>query len=374
MDLELPSLAGGTQPAILRPRVALDFAPAAGEGGGMLGALSDAASALGLGGDAAALADRLISLRLVRSLAPEVDSAEFLLLPEGAPPFAAGDPGSITLAAADASARFPCRVEAVEQRGHGLLRALAGNGGRILAQSRLSRSYANQDAGAIIGDLAQQAGVDSAVGSLGRSLPRYVADDRRSLYEHVAALAASAGRLAGFDEDGRLALLDDTATGEALATFTLGVDILDMRLVDRLPHAGALLVDGAGAADAGGGEAWSWLRKQVGPLRAASGEGTPQRRLAAPWLTAPQAVAGLLGARSRAEARQRRFGRLLVQGAPQLRPGALVALKGTPADGNWLITRLEQRFDARHGLTARLDIAEAGGGGGGLASALGGLL
>lgn len=372
MAFDIPDLLSSDQSTILRPSITLTFG-GGGDSGGIGGALGDVASAVGLSSAAPGLADRLIALRITRGLAPEVDWAEFFLLPEGDAPVAPGDAGTIAMAAGDVSSSFACTIDTVEQQGHGLLRVTASNGGRILAQSRVSRSFANQDPGAIIADLARLAGIDTTISAQGASLPRYITDDRRSLHDHIARLAATAGRLAGFDDEGQLVLFDDTATGEAVATFAQGENLLDMRLAQRLPHAGASIIDGAGAADAGGGNAWAWLRKEVGPMRVSSGDGPPQRRGNAPWLTSAQGVADIAGARSRADGRLGAASRLLVQGAPQVTPGAVIAVKGSQGvDGPYLVTRVVYRFDSPRGLTAEISAAPLGGSG--AAAGLGGLL
>lgn len=367
MDLGLPDLLSGDQPAILRPKVTLAFGSGGGDNafGDLGAAVSDAASLAGLSSAGPSLADRLIQLRLRRGVAPGLDMADLLLLPDDTTSLAPGDSGTITIEAGDASAGFACVIDTVTRQGRGLLRATACNGGRLLAQSRVSRSYANQNAGAIIADLANLAGVDTSVTPSGASLPRYIADDRDTLLAHVARLAASLGRLAGFDDDGKLTLLDDTATGEPVATFTYGENLLDMRLSTRLPHAGATMMDGGGAADAGGTNAWAWLRKEVGPLRASNGDGPPQRRITAPWLTSQQGVSDAAAGRSRANARAASLCHLLVQGAPQVIPGAIIKLQGTPSgEGPYLVTGITHRFDAVTGLTAEVEAAPIGSGGG----------
>ena len=81
---------------------------------------------------------------------------------------APGDQGKIGLTAGDQTSEFACTVELVETRARALSRLTATNGGRLLAQTRVERSYADQTPGAVIADLAQGAGVTSAAGGRGR--------------------------------------------------------------------------------------------------------------------------------------------------------------------------------------------------------------
>ena len=336
-----------------------------------------AAGLAGLGGQGPTLADGLVGLTLARGLVPAVDVAELLLVavPGGPALPAPGDGGTVTLSAGDQSSAFACTVELVETRARGVSRLTATNGGRLLAQTRVDRSYAEQTAGAIIADLAQGAGV-TASASGGETLPRYVADGGRSVLDHVARLAATAGRIACFDDGGTLRLVDDGSAGESVATFTAGETLLDFRTVAR-EGAGSVAIDGEGASDAGGGNAWAWLRKEAGPVSSGGGSGMPQRRGAAPWVRSQQAATDLAGASLRAQARVAALGRFLVQAAPAVVPGAVFTIAGVgAADGTWRALAVTIRFDLATGMTSEIEAAPTGAGAGlplGLPSALGAL-
>lgn len=363
MDLLSPSSGAG----ITRPAVTLDFSAGGGGGGSGLGGLAgDVAAAVGLGGGGGGptLADGLVALRLVRGTAPDVDAAEMLLAPvPGGPDLPApGDTGSIGLSAGDLSAQFACTVDLAERRADGLCRVTATNGGRLMARARVLLSFADQDPGAIIDALAAEVGADSAAGSAGETLKSYIADDRRSAWDHVARLAATAGRLAGFDDAGMLTLFDDTATGEAVARLAVGETLLDHRIQTREAAVGALSVDGDGANDKGG-NAWAWLRKDPSPIRAVAGDGQPARRLTAPWLRSQPASQALADGRFRAMTRTAVRGRFLAQAVPQIVPGALIEIAGTAADGTWLVLRVRLGFELSTGMVSEIDAAPIGGGG-----------
>lgn len=368
-------------PGLSRPAVTLTFGAAAGGGGGIGGALGDVASAVGLGGAAGpGLEAGLVSLRLRRGIAPAVDVAELLLAPvPGGPDLPApGDAGEIGFAAGDATAAFACTIDRREDRADGLARLTATNGGRLLARLRVETAFESQSPGAIIDALAAEAGVTSQAGSgTGDRLPRYLADEGCSLLDHVARLAATAGRLAAFDDAGALILIDDAAEGgEAVARLVAGETLLDWRIGAREAPAGAVTIDGAGAADQGG-NAWAWLRKSAGPFRAEAGSGTPARRHPAPWARSETAVGDLAAARARAVAREAVTGRFLAGAMPQAVPGAMVEVAGTGAhDGLWRVLSLDLTFDLARGMLAEIRAAPAGAGGGGIGglSLPGGLL
>jgi hypothetical protein len=355
-------LTGGTQETLTRPSVTLDFA--GGGGGGLLGGVGALA---GLG-SAPDLPARLLELTITRGLAPSVDAATFTLVAEGEPP-ALGDAGSIGLETAAARGAFACTICHVSGRGNGTLRLSAANGSGALARIRVNQSYVDRRPSEMIEDLARRAGVAVEGSAAGDSLPVYAADDRRTALEHIARLAATAGRIAAFDDAGRLRLIDDGASDEPVVTLRRGLSLIDWHLDERLPHTGALTLDGAGAE--GGGERWAWLRKEAGPMRKSSGEGDPERRHAAPWVRSPQAAEDLGAALSRAGARRAAASRLLATAQPALAPGATLALEGI-ADGLYRVTAVIHRFDLVHGLSTEIRVAPAGVGA--LPGIVGGLL
>lgn len=349
-------------PALTAPRVTLTF----GAGGGGDGLLGGLAAAVGLSASGPGLADGLVAMRLHRAVAPEVDWVELLLAPvAGGPDMPApGDSGSVEVTAGEAACAFACTVDLAEPRPDGSLRLTATNGGRVLARSRAETAFAERSPGEIIDALCAGAGVDSAAGPAGEALPRFVVDEGRSLYEHIVRLAETAGRLALFDDEGRLVLVDDTASGEAVVVLAMGAALLDARPVQR-EAAGRVTVDGAGAGEQGG-NAWAWLRKQAGPHRAEAGSGTPVRRRAAPWVRSPDAARTLAEARGRALARTAAPGRFLAAASPAVVPGALFEVTGTAQDGLWRALSVDLRFDLRAGLLSEIRAAPFAEGGGAL--------
>ncbi len=347
------------------PRVTIAFG--AGGSGGLGGLAGDIGGALGIGGvEAPALEAGLVSLHLSRAFAPGVDWADLVLfpVPGGASLPALGDAGSITISSDTNSSTFTATLDSVEHRADGSVRLGLGNGGRVLAQARAETSFAEQTPGAIIDALCAEAGVQSAAGGAGESLPRYVVDAGTPVLAHVARLAEASGRLAHFDDSGTLQLHDDAASGEEIA-LTAGGDILDFRLTGRAGP-GAVRVDGAGAADQGS-NAWAWLRKTPGPTQATAGTAPPQRMRSAPHALSQSGAKTLAAARARSMARHAAPGQLLLASHPEALPGSILALAGTPADGSWFVLAADLRFDCAQGFTNTLRIARlAAGGGGGL--------
>jgi hypothetical protein len=362
---------GAVPPALTRPQVTLSFGAAGAGDGGLLGGL---AAAAGLASSGPGLEAGLVRLRVRRSVAPGVDWAEMILAPvPGGPDLPrVGDEGKIGLAAGDAKSGFACTIDLVETRSDGLRRLTASNGGRVLARARSEISFAEQSPGDIIDALAGEADVTAGVGAAGPKLPRYVADGGRSLLDHVARLAATAGRVAFFDDAGTLALVDDAASGDAVGQLLAATNILDMRIVERKPE-GKGVVHGEGAPDQGS-TAWAWIRKESTALDAEAGTAPPERGMSASWARSRDAATSLAEARQRAVVREAGFGRFLVSAFPQAVPGAIVEVSGVEGhDGPWLVIEADLTFDPERGMLTEIRAAPAGAGGGALAG-LGGLL
>ena len=359
-------------PALTTPKVTITF----GAGAGADGLLGGLAAAVGLSAEGPGLADGLIAMRLYRAVAPEVDWAELLLtkVPGGPDLPVPGDSGSIGITASEAGSGFACTVDMAENRTGGTLRLTATNGGRVLACTRTNIAFAARTPGEIIDALCSEAGVASDAGQSGETLPRYVVDEGRSLLEHIARLAATAGRLALFDDEGKLVLVDDTASGDAVAMLAVGAALLDVWSAQREPE-GSVIVDGAGAGERAG-NSWAWLRKEVGPDRAKAGSGRPDRRHAAPWARSADAAKALAAARGRGLARLVSPGRFLAAAVPAVVPGALFEVTGTARDGLWRALAVDVTFDLQGGLVSEIRAAPLAEGGGlaGLAGLAGGLL
>jgi hypothetical protein len=273
----------------------------------------------------------------------------------------------------------------VERTDAGGTRLVATDASASLAALRVNQSYDQRSAGQVVTDLAGLASVTTGSIEDGVDLPVFVADDGRSAWEHVAALAARSGFLAWVAGDGTLAF-GPIDPGSPVRTFTGGVDVLAVRAGTQRPLVGTVTVVGEGAAGSNGDDAAAWLAKDTSALRTTSGSGGPARLRSDPALRSADAsrsassglgtLAGLVDGPAR----------LVVPGAPEVRPGVAVEVDdaGDGLDGTFIVLRVRHSFDAVGGFVSTLDVAALGGGtggpggGGGLlsqaASAAGGLL
>jgi phage protein D len=378
----LPFLDSGASGSatVSRPAATVSFGSASSSSSGF-GGIVDAAASLLAGAPGDPWREHLLSLRLRRAIAPSVDVLELLIAAvETAPAVAIADEGTISLTSSDGAdtSVFKGSVDGIHDRPHGRRLVTATNGSRELAQARLNRSFEQQDAGAIIQALASELGLSSELPGDAPMLPRFVVDDRLSLYGHVARLAALSGHVACIAADGTLKVKNPAADAEPAARIAYGVDILDFALGERAPHTAAVQVTGEGAAGDQGSDAWYWLRKDPASNQSTAGSGTPLRTVSVGALRSAEAVETLAAAKLRRAAEAATRGWFLIAGAPQIEPGDNVEVSGLPQsslDGDYRVTEIVHEFDAHRGYRSRVRVVKAGAGaGGGLADLAGGLL
>jgi phage protein D len=374
--MDLPFLdQPASQATITLPTVKLQFGSSVGDSpfGGIVDAVADL-----LGGTEDAWRTHLIAVSLRRALAPEVDVLvlELARSPHGPAP-ALDDEGSLEIGAADSLTKvFTGRIDAI-RFATAAITVTACNGGRLLATRRVNRSYENASAIDIIGDLASGAGLSHQSSGSAASMPRYVVDDTRSLFEHVASLASLSGASVFFDGEGALQLIEANS-GESVRTFTYGADVLRFSVGDRAAATASVDVVGEGAAGEAGSAGALWFRKDPAAMRATEGAGDPTRYYRDARLRSAAAVSARASALSAAHEGARTRGDLLVSGAPDVMPGSLVTLGGMPdssCDGEYFVRRIVHRFDATSGFVSELSVQRRSSGGAeDLLGALGGLL
>ena len=382
----LPFLDGGASgPAtVSRPRATVTFAAAAAASSSGFGGLVDAAASLLAGAPGDPWREHLMSVRLRRTLAPEVDVLELLVASVAtAPAVAIADEGTVSLSGSDGkdTAVFKGKVDGIHDRARGVRVVTATNGARELAQARLNRSFEQQDAGQIIQALAAELGLSCDLAGDAPTLPRFVVDDRVSLYGHIARLAALSGHLVCIGAAGTVKVKDPAAGAQPTAQVAFGNDLLDFTLGGRAPHTAAVQVTGEGAAGDHGSDAWYWLRKDPASNQSTAGSGTPLRVFSAGTLRSADAVTAFATARLQRAAENATRGWLIIAGAPQVEPGDNVELSGMPQsslNGTYRVDEIVHEFDARQGFRSRLRVIKADAGSiggllGGLAGAIGGL-
>ncbi|MCP4215145.1 MAG: hypothetical protein GY765_10830 [bacterium] len=261
--------------------------------------------------------------------------------------------------------RIEPRIDAVRFEG--------ANGGGEMTKTRLLQTYDNKPAGKILSDLASQARVSTGTIENGIDFPFYAIDERKHLFQHAIELAQKSGFFIMFTPDNKLEMKAFTKS-KGDFTFTYGEDILKLQILHSMPVAGKVTVIGESPAGSQGGEAWHWLIKDPGPVKAEAGDGN-QLLIQVPSVRMKKGCETYAEAKQDLLTRSAIHGRLITPGTPELTPGDAIEIKDVPTDslnGLFQVRRVKHRFDVRRGFTTTVDFITAAGGG--TSGGLGGLL
>jgi hypothetical protein len=303
----------------------------------------------------------LESITVEAGFAPAVDTVDVVLAARSdAPSVSLDDSGTVSLGFDDSGAKkvFTGSVRAVHRTVSGKTRVIATNAGAVLAALRVDNAYRQQGADAIVQDLAQKAGVQVGNVSSGDAgdLASYVADSRRSAWEHIGRLGAIDGPDAWIDAGGALQYADPSK-GASAQTFEYGKDVLELDAVEMPARIGSAKVVGEGAAGSKGSDAWSWNLKDASSVTASSGSADPAVLIstgAARSTQAAQSAADTIVARAKLGAVE---GRMLVPGAPAAAIGTIVTVSGAPEsslNADWLVCGVRHRLIKAGGYTTLL--------------------
>ncbi len=353
--------------SVRRPVLEVNFG-----GGGGAGGLT-AAVGLGQGADDP-WARSVVGVVVEAGLAPFVDLVTVELAADGqAPEFALDDPGTISLGYEDSATElvFTAMVDHISSNLHGSRRLRGVNGGLLLSRLRINQSYEQQSAGDIVNDLAGQAGVDIDTVESGVDLPFYVLDDRSTAYGHITTLARKSGYLAWFTPEGKL-YFGPYAGGQAVQTFSHGMDILSLEVRETTPVVQTVTTIGEGAAGAEGQEAWSWLIKDPGPATSESGQGEPIRTISDPSLRSSEAGQSAADSLAEAAGQMALTGTIVVPGAPLVTVGSTIEIADAPREnvnGSCMVRWVGHRYSKEQGYISVIKFSKSAAGDG-----LGGVL
>lgn len=335
--MELPFSDSSAAPSTRTPGFAVAFGGGSDSGGGLMDAAASVASSVGvsLGGDSADPWQRsLMEVISESQLAPAVDQLKLQIAQDSqSPTYDIEDEGDVQLGYAD-DELYPVFTGIITQIQRSLLNMATitvCNGGYLLSQMRINESFEQQSAGDIVESLASTAGVETDTIEPGIDFPFYVIDDGKNLYQHIADLAEKSGLYAYIGNDGKLNFASPPS-GEAVKTFTYGVDILAMKTSRRKHRVDQVSTVGQGAAGSQGADAWDWLLKDPQSVTASAGSGSNTRVISDPSLRSSDAAQQAAASKSFLMKQQSNKQRLTVVGAPQVFAGSRVEITDVPDD------------------------------------------
>ncbi len=262
-----------------------------------------------------------------------------------------------------------------------------------LLNLRTASTYEGQSAGAIVGDLVGQAGLESGTLDDGPTLPRFAVDRRVSAFAHAKGLADRLGYELYANRDGAVmfhALGDaaglDAASGGLLGAaagalesaaaallggggsegYAFGQHLLASRASRRSSPWGTVKVGGESPMSSQGDSASHWLTVNDSDFQGQAGSGSPEILLldqaARSKDLADRFAAGQLAViqRSANQVSLRVFGR------PQVELGDSLSASDAPEEllnGEGYVRAIQHIFDDRLGFVTDLRVALNGGGG-----------
>jgi hypothetical protein len=326
---------------------------------------------------------QLVELWCHTGLLPDVGRCRVVLPAAVRFEAAPGDDAEVVLDGGDsggpgASATVLTGAVRAVRRSARVIEVVVADAGSALARLRPGVTYTDQDGAAVVRALAGLAGVDIAEVDIDLDLAFYVADQRRTAAEHVAAVAGLAGGIALVGGDGGLQVRT-LPGGQADSALLWGRELTDYRVREWTgPGASPVAV---GFGDAGSTSDPAVLRPGTDPLSV----GAPDPGADAEWIPTP-----VLRVPSAVQAATRGLGDRQASGAtrveasgfllPTLRPGAVVEVHDTPGGldaGPWLLTGVTHRLRPGTGGSTTFTGEKAGvsgGGPGGLLAAAAGAL
>ncbi len=360
--MELPLNNSTETPPPRRPQMAVSFAAGEDSGSSMLDSVSSVASSFGidLTSDSVDPWQRSVSTIVSESyLAPQVAQATIILAHDSqAPTFNLNDVGNIQLGyhENDLTTVFTGSITAIHTSLENRTSLNICNAGYTLAQLRTDQSFEQQTAGDIVKALAELAEVETDTVEDGLSLPFYVIDSSRNLYQHIAALAGKSGLLATINNQGKLNFKSVPASS-AERTFTYGVDIMGLKMTRISPSLDKITVVGAGATGSQGSDAWSWLLKDPQTVMASTGDGEKTRVVVDPSLRSSENVQQASAGKLFFSNRQGVKTKLTVIGVAEIQAGSKIEIAGVPHEelnGTAVVESVRHHFDKKKGFFSEI--------------------
>ncbi|MBT2498626.1 hypothetical protein J7E25_05920 [Agromyces sp. ISL-38] len=215
---------------------------------------------------------------------------------------------------------------------------VCGDAAVALAAIRTGSTFEHQGASAVIDAFAREAGVEVGTVDLDLDLASYVADQGRTAWEHVTALAAWGGALATTAADGAVDVRPFPSPPADVA-LRYGREIAELGVTTVTPAAGVVWTGSGPAGDASDPRAQ--LQTTATLPDDAPGPDAHTIRVAAPALRTPAAAASAIEAAAARNGAPRLVAACWL--VPALRAGTAVEIADAPtpeSTGPWLITRV----------------------------------
>jgi len=224
-----------------------------------------------------------------------------------------------------------------------------------LVQTRVDETFIDQTAGDIVSALADRAGIETGTIDAGIRFPKYMAQGRISLFDHLHTLARVCGVDVFTDEDGKINFTKREAF-TADFTFEYGFHLLDAKITRTRPSASSVQVIPESPASTQGEDTGSWLVKSSADTAATAGQGNTIRFTSA-LCTTKEAAQTAAQSFQRDIQRRAVKGHIKIMGLPEANPGQVVELSGMPdgsTNGFYEISGVDHALDGIQGFLTTL--------------------
>lgn len=221
----------------------------------------------------------------------------------------------------------------------------------VLMRTRVDETFESKKAGEIVEDLANRAGIEVADLEQGFSLPAYVIDGRRSVFQHMQDLAQLCGFDVYFNSENEL-IFKKFTSGNTVHLFDYTRHILALDLSQLTPAIRKVQAFGEGPGGSQSAEAWAWLTKDFSGSAGSSGEDDPVLLLERPALRTGEAAQKAADAAITTLRRKGLQGRLQVLGNPAIQLGDAIRLREVPetvANDTFQVRSVQHRITKKHG-------------------------
>lgn len=354
-------LTNQNQPPTPLRKPAFNISLSSGGSTGGLAALTDTVSALVGASASDSWSDYTQSIKIECGCAPFVDQVNIQLAAGHlSPVLSLADEGSVSLGYSDTetSTVFSGKVSILKELVHGGRRVILGNAAQTLAQQRVNRSFQQTTAADIVQQLLATAGVEAgSISHNGIKIPLYVADDRRSVYQHIARLADWSGHIAYIDVENSLHWVEIN-TAQAVQTFVYGDDLISIEKQEVATCNTVRRWQGEGAAGSKGSNAWHWLSKTANSLSTGGNASDASINYQGAFRNKDAVDQAATGFTTLPQCQPMRL-RLLTSGAAAVTVGSTVAVSDTPEgklDAEGVVVQLIHMLNKTQGFTTQIEL------------------
>ncbi len=236
-------------------------------------------------------------------------------------------------------------------------RVVGQTAAHALLRTFVEQTYESKTAGAMVKDLANQAGVEVDTADDGITFPAYVIDGRRSFYHHMWELADLCGFDLYINAEGKL-VFEKFLGGKTVHVFEFAKHLLALEVQNTPARAGKVEAWGESPAGSKGNDAWAWLTKDFSGSQGTAGTDSPLLLLERPALRTPDAANTAAAASFTAIQRRRQRGRLLSLGRPEVKLGDAIRLSGmtdASLNASFQVRGVKHRLNKQGGFTTTID-------------------